>query len=397
MGVLMLGAGLQGTLIAVRATLEGFPPAVTGLVMSCYYAGFLGGTIAAPHFVRQVGHVRVFAAFTAIAAATILLQSEFVNPVFWGAMRGVSGLCFAGIYVVAESWLNDRASSANRGALLALYMAILYVGLGTSQFLLILADPRTPSLFMLVAVLIGLAVVPMALTVQRTPEVNLPRRVRYRDLYRNTPLGVVAVAISGMTSAIMFSIGPVYARLSGFGARGVAAFMGVSILAAVVTQLPLGRLSDRTDRRTVIAFVCLLGVVVATSLAFVEEMPRPLFLALAALFGGLSLTLYSLAISHVNDKLESAQMVDASSALILLNGAGAAIGPALAGGLIAAYGPPAYFATLAAILGMLTVFDVWRKFQRKPVPAAQKGPFISAQPQASTGRIVAAAARPDAD
>jgi MFS family permease len=301
-------------------------------------------------------------------------------------------VCFACIYVVAESWLNGRATSANRGALLALYMAILYVGLGASQFLLILASPRTPLLFMLVSVLIALSVVPMALTVQRTPAITVPRRVRYRDLYRNTPLGVVAVAISGMTSAIIFAIGPVYARLSGFNARGVAAFMGVSILAAVVTQLPLGRLSDRTDRRTVIAFVCLLATVVAASIAFFGRMPRPLFLVLAALFGGLCLTLYSLAISHVNDKLETAQMVDASSALILLNGAGAAIGPALAGSLMAAYGPSAYFATLATILGMLTVYDVWRKFQRRPVPVEQKGPFISAQPQASTGQIVAAAA-----
>lgn len=393
MGVLMLGGGLQGTLLGVRATLEGFSAPVIGIVMSCYYVGYLAGTMASPHLVRQVGHVRVFAAFTAVASVTILLQSMFLDPIFWGLMRLGSGICFAGIYVVAESWLNERASRANRGELLAVYMVILYIGLGASQFLFILADARTSSLFILVSVLISLAVVPMALMVQRTPDIVVPARVRYRDLYRNSPLGVVAVTLSGMVSAILFSIGPVYARLLGFGPQGVASFMGVSILAAVITQLPIGRLSDRVDRRTVIGMVCLFSTIVAALLASVgDSLPRPAFLALSAIFGGLALTLYSLAISHVNDHLEPAQMVDSSSALIMLNGFGAVAGPMLAGSLMAAYGPSAYFAMLAALMGLLTIYDVWRKLRRKPVAADQKGPFISAQPQA-VGQIVAAAAR----
>lgn len=394
MGVLMLGGGLQGTLLGVRATLEGFSAPVIGIVMSCYYVGYLAGTMASPHLVRQVGHVRVFAAFTAVASVTILLQSMFLDPIFWGLMRLGSGICFAGIYVVAESWLNERASRANRGELLAVYMVILYIGLGASQFLFILADARTASLFILVSVLISLAVVPMALMVQRTPDIVVPARVRYRDLYRNSPLGVVAVTLSGMVSAILFSIGPVYARLLGFGPQGVASFMGVSILAAVITQLPIGRLSDRVDRRTVIGMVCLFSTIVAALLASVgDSLPRPAFLALSAIFGGLALTLYSLAISHVNDHLEAAQMVDSSSALIMLNGFGAVAGPVLAGSLIAAYGPPAYFTMLAGLMGALTIYDVWRKLRRKPVAVDQKGPFISAQPQAIAGRIVAAAAQ----
>jgi MFS family permease len=394
MGVLMLGAGLQGTLLGVRATIEGFPAPVIGIVMSCYYVGYLAGTIASPHLVRQVGHVRVFVALTAVASVTILLQSMFVDAVFWGLMRLGTGICFAGIYVVAESWLNERASKANRGALLAVYMVILYVGLGASQFLFMLADARAHSLFILVSVLISLAVVPMALTVQRTPDIAVPKRLRYRDLYRNSPLGVVAVTISGMVSAILFSIGPVYARLLGFGPQGVASFMGVSILAAVVTQLPIGRLSDRVDRRTVIGMVCLLSTIVAALLASAGGgLPRPAFLALSAIFGGLALTLYSLAISHVNDHLEPAQLVDSSSALIMLNGFGAVAGPMLAGSLLAAYGPPAYFTMLATLMGLLTIYDVWRKLRRSPVAADQKGPFLSAQPQAIAGRIVAAAAQ----
>lgn len=389
MGVLMLGAGLQGTLLALRATLEGFPTTVTGMVMSCYYVGYLLGTIAAPRLLRQIGHIRVFAALAAVASVAALVQALFVNPFAWGAMRLTTGLCFAGIYVVAESWLNDRASRANRGRLLAVYMLVLYVGLGAAQFLLIVSNPSTPAPFMLVSALICLAMVPIVVSARQAPEPAVPRKVRYRDLYRNSPLGVVAVAVSGLISAIIFSMGPVYARLSGMGTTGVATFMGLSILAAVLTQYPIGRLSDRIDRRTVIAGVCTLATVLAGSIAVFSAMPRALFLTLSALFSGFVLTLYSLAISHVNDKLEPAQTVAASSALLRLNGAAAAIGPVLAGSLMAAFGPPAYFATLATLTGALTVYDLWRKSRRRPVPSAQKGPFINVQPEGMTGQIAA--------
>ena len=387
----MLGAGLQGTLLGLRATLEGFPTPITGIIMSCYYVGYLVGTAAAPRMLRQIGHIRVFAALAAGASASILVQAAFVQPFVWAAMRLISGVCFAGIYVVAESWLNDRASRTNRGRLLAVYMLVLYVGLGAAQFLLILANPSTPTPFMLVSALISLSMVPIVVSAQHTPEPAVPRKVRYRDLYRNSPLGVVAVSVSGMISAIVFSMGPVYGRLSGLGNSGIATFMAVSILAAVLTQYPVGRLSDRMDRRTVIAVVCALATIVAGSIAAVGVMPRAIFLLLAALFSGSALTLYSLAVSHVNDKLEPAQMVAASSALLRLNGGAAAIGPVLAGSLIAAFGPPAYFMTLATLTGGLTIYDLWRKSRRKAVPLTQKGPFISAQPQGMTGQIVTSA------
>ena len=382
MGVLMLGAGLQSTLLGLRATLEGFPTPVTGAIMSCYYLGYLLGTIAAPRMLRQIGHIRVFAALAAVASAAALVQALFVNPFAWGAMRATSGLCFAGIYVVAESWLNDRATRANRGRLFALYMLILYVGLGAAQFLLILSDPRTPAPFMLVSVLISLAMVPIVVSAQRVPNHEMPRNVRLRELYGNSPLGVVAVTVSGLISAIIFSMGPVYARLSGLDTTGVATFMAVSILAAVATQYPVGRLSDRMDRRTVIAGVCMLAMLVAASIVAFPAMPHAAFLALAGLFSGFALTLYSLSVSHVNDKLEPAQMVASSSTLLLLNGGAAAIGPMLAGSLMTAFGPRAYFATLAGLSGTLAVFDLWRKARRRPVPPSQKGPFIRAQPRA---------------
>ena len=393
MGVLMLGAGLQSTLLGLRATLEGFPTPVTGVIMSCYYVGYLLGTIAAPRLLRQIGHIRVFAALAAVASAATLVQALFVDPFAWAAMRLTTGLCFAGIYVVAESWLNDRASRANRGRLLAVYMLVLYIGLGSAQFLLIVSKPNTPAPFMLVSALICLAMVPIVISARQAPEPAVPRKVRYRDLYRNSPLGVVAVAVSGLISAIIFSMGPVYARLSGMGTSAVATFMALSILAAVLTQYPIGRLSDRIDRRTVIAGVCTLATALAGSIAVFGAMPRALFLTLSALFSGVVLTLYSLAISHVNDKLEPAQTVAASSALLRLNGAAAALGPVLAGSLIAAFGPSAYFATLATLTGALTIYDLWRKSRRRPVPSAQIAAGLDQRPDRPAAAAPAGAQR----
>jgi MFS family permease len=388
MGVLMLGAGLQGTLLGLRATLEGFPTPLIGVIMSCYYVGYLLGTFGAPRLVRKVGHIRVFAALAAVASAAILVQGSFVNAVPWALMRLVSGVCFAGIYVVAESWLNAGASRSNRGTLLATYMLVLYIGLGSAQFLLVVANPSTSTPFMLVSVLISLAMVPIVVSSHHSPETTVPLKVRYRDLYKNSPLGVVAVTVSGMISSTIFSMGPVYARLSGLGTSGVATFMAVSILAAVLTQYPVGRLSDRMDRRTVIAIVCTIATLAAGSIVIFPHMPHGVFLTVTAIFSGFVLTLYSLAVSHVNDKLEPGQMVAASSALLSLNGTAAAVGPILAGSLIAALGPQAYFETLATLTGALTIYDLWRKTRRSAVPAAQKGPFITAQPQGMSGQIL---------
>ncbi len=394
MGILMLGAGLTSTEISLRATLEGFSAPVTGVVMSCYYVGYLLGTTSAPQLVNRVGHIRVFAAMAALASAAVLVQGLYVSPFTWGLLRGVSGLCFAGIYIVAESWLNNRASRATRGTLLAIYMVVLYIGIGSAQFLLIPADPYTDRPFMLAAVMISLAMVPILVAAHRAPEIALPRKVRYRELYRDSPLGVVAVTVSGMITASVYSMGPVYAQRSGLGTTGVATFMGISILAAVLGQYPVGLLSDRLDRRTVVAVVCIVSTLSAAALVAFPAMPRELFFALAGLFSAMSFTLYSLGVSHVNDQLEPAQMVAASSALLRLNGLGAAVSPVLLGALIAHFATGAYFGALAGLTGLLALFDLWRKRYSEPVPADLKGAYIAAGPQGLATRIAAGSLTP---
>ena len=196
----MLGAGLLSTLLGVRATIEEFPTTVTGIIMSCYYVGYLIGTRLAPQLLKRVGPVRVFATLAALASVAVLVHASWVHPGPWALMRFISGVCFAGIYVVAESWLNHRATSGNRGRLLAIYMLVLYVGLGSAQFLLVLSSPQSAQPFMLVSALISVAMVPIVASAEEVAEAPLPQRVRFRDLYRDSPTGVVAVAISGMIS-----------------------------------------------------------------------------------------------------------------------------------------------------------------------------------------------------
>jgi MFS family permease len=388
MGMLMLGGGLQGTLLSVRASHEGFATIVIGVVMSCYYVGYIGGSLGTPRLIQRVGHIRVFAALTAVASVTILLQAVYVAPLPWALLRLTTGFCFAGIYVVAESWLNDRASNENRGSLLAVYMMVLYVGLGAGQFLLNVADPAGPLLFIIISVTISLAVVPMTLSVQHAPQHALPHRIGWRELFHASPLGVVGVVLSGMVTSSMFSMGPVYAHLIGLTASSIAAFMGCGILATVVVQLPIGRWSDRVDRRTVLVTICLLACASAALSAVFGHRSEPLLFALMACFGGIALTLYSLSVSHINDQLQSHQMVGASGTVMLLNGAGSISGPFLVATLMQSFGPASYFTYLAALTGVLATYGLYRKARRAPVPAEHKGPFVIAQPQAVSGEMI---------
>ena len=211
MALLMLGAGLQGTLVGLRASLEGFPTLLAGIMLAAYYLGYMAGSVVTPGLVNSVGHVRVFAALTSLASVLILLQGVFVAPLPWTLVRILFGFCFAGIYVVAESWLNGRVDNEHRGLLLSIYMLVCYGGLGLGQLLLNVADPRSTLLFILVSILISVAMVPMALTSSSAPEITVPVRVGPRDLFRRSPLGVVGVAVAGAVSGCLFSLGAIYA------------------------------------------------------------------------------------------------------------------------------------------------------------------------------------------
>ncbi len=394
MALLTLGAGLQATLLGVRATLEGLSTFVTGAVMAAYYVGFVIGSVAAPALVKRVGHIRVFSALTATAAATILVHGVFVGAWQWGVLRAVSGVCFAGIYVVAESWLNDRADQRSRGVLLATYMFVIYVGLGAGQLLLNLADPGGYELFILIGVLISLAVVPMALTAQRAPEFALPRRVSFRKLLAISPLGAVGALFTGATAGTLFSLGPVYAASSALGTAAVSTFMACSILPAVVLQLPLGRLSDRVDRRNVLIAISISAAIAAAAASRIGATSPAFFLVVAA-YGGLSLTTYAVCLAHVNDHLQPAQMVAASATVLLANGVGSVLGPVIVSAAMQLAGSGAFFVCIVAMHSTFALYAAWRKRRTDAVPGPEKVRFVSAPPQvAPTGRLAAPDAKP---
>jgi MFS family permease len=384
MALLMLGAGLQGTLIGLRASLEGFPTLLAGAILAAYYFGYMGGSLMTPALVSSVGHVRVFAALTALASVLILLQGVFVAPLPWALLRIASGFCFAGIYVVAESWLNDRVGNENRGLLLALYMLVCYAGLGLGQLLLNLSDPRGTVLFILVSVLISVAMVPMALTAGPAPEFSVPARVRLRDLYRRSPLGVVGVAISGSVSGCLFSLGAIYSGGKGFSTLEVSLFMAAAILAACVTQLPVGRLSDRVDRRRVVAAACLLAALGAIGAWWLADISSVGFFAMVAVYGGMSLTLYSLCVAHVNDQVPAQEMVGASSTLILLNGAGAFVAPIVVAAIMTVAGNDAFLPLLAGLHLSLAGYALYRMSRRGPLPESHKSPYLGTPPGTSS-------------
>jgi MFS family permease len=393
MALLTLGAGLQATLLGVRATLEGLPTFVTGAVLASYYLGFVVGSVAAPRLVRRVGHIRVFAALTATAAATILVQGVYFGAWTWAVLRAVSGVCFAGIYVVAESWLNDRAEQSSRGVLLASYMAVVYVGLGAGQFLLNLADPRGSELFIVIGILISLAVVPMALTAQRAPDFAVPRRVSFRKLLAISPLGAVGALFTGATSGTLFSLGPVYAARSGFDTAAVAAFMASGILPAIALQLPLGRLSDRVDRRNVLMAISI-GAAAAAAAALQLGSASSALFAAVAVYGGLSLTAYAVCLAHVNDHLHPTQMVAASATVLLANGIGSAVGPVFVSAAMQLAGPAAFFGSVIVLHATFALYIAWRKHKADAVPSLEKARFVSAPPQvAPTGRLAAPEAK----
>ncbi len=298
----MLGDGLQGTLLAVRADQEGFSTTVTGIIMSSFYLGFLSGSIMTPKIMIQVGHIRTFAALAALASATILVHAVFIQIPVWIGLRLISGFCFAGLYVVAESWLNDRATNQNRGQLLSMYMVVTYVGVGIGQLFLNLADPRDYPLFVLTSVLISLAVVPLLLSASKTPKFEESVNISLKELYRTSPLGILGMFMVGLVTATFFALGPVYGQRLGLDLENISYFMASAIVGTVLLQWPIGALSDRYDRRTVLTIITLLTTVAAFLCIPASRQSLPILLLSVGLFAGLALPLYSVCIAYTNDR-----------------------------------------------------------------------------------------------
>ncbi len=375
MAFLMIANGLQGSLLGVRASIEAFPTTVTGLLMSAFYLGFLAGSMLSPKMVIRVGHVRVFAALASLASTAILIHAVIVNPVSWAMMRLVSGLCYAGLYVVAESWLNEKATNENRGQLLSVYMVISMGGMAVGQGFLNAGDPGRSDLFILVSILISLALIPMLLSVNRGPVMDAPAPISIKEVYRSSPTGVVAALANGILQGGAFSMGAVYAGLLGLPISAISLFMITLLIGGVLFQWPIGRLSDRYDRRLILTIVTF----AAAGLAFLASLAAfsfTMLLAVSFLFGGMMVPMYSVALAYANDHLKPEQMIAASGTLVLVGGIGAFLGPTLVASSMDLFGPKGFFWALSAVHAILGLFILYRMTQRSALPAEEQGSYV---------------------
>ncbi len=369
--LLMLGNGLQSSLIGLRADLEGFATATVGLVMAGYYAGFLVGSLATPQIVARVGHVRVYAGLASLASTATLAHILLVDPAAWFLFRLMTGTCLAGLYIVAESWLNGTATDAIRGRLLAIYMVVATTGLAAGQLLLTASEPGGFVLFVVASLLVSLAVVPVALVSYREPKIPGLGRIPYRLIMRTAPIGLVGAFITGAANGALLAMGAVWGARSGLPVSRIALLLTLTLLGGVFIQLPLGALSDRFSRRRIIFITTTVAAVLALLMGMLE--PSGLAAAMVIfLLGGSTFPMYSLSGSHVNDLLGPEMTVGASSAIVLANGAGSILGPLGAGIAMTALGPGGLWTTIGVIHGALAIYAAWRLLRRWDIPAPFK-------------------------
>ena len=361
MFLLMLGNGLQGTLLGVRGSIEGMSPQTMSWVMTGYFVGFLFGSQLTPNMIRRVGHVRVFAALGSLVSACLILYAAWTNPYFWFLLRIIVGFCFSGIYVVAESWLNDSSSNETRGQTLSAYLIVQMMGIVLAQAVLNFADPSGYMLFIIISVVVSLSFAPILLSVSPAPQFQTSKRMTLSQLWSISPLGVVGQFFLGAIFAALFGMASVYGTERGLTVKDISLFVASISFGGMILQYPIGWVSDRMDRRVLIFIVCSIG----TFFSFAANLSDSFIwlLIVAFIIGGVSNPLYSLYIAYTNDYLEHDDMASASGGLIFLTGIGAIFGPSIVGWLLDAYGAASYFWFIGSVMAIMGSYALYRMTQ----------------------------------
>ncbi len=372
--LLLVGNGLLGTLVAVRGTEAGFSDAFLGMLGSGYFAGYLVGSILAPSLIVRVGHIRAFAFFAAAIAGIALLHGLFVSPTTWVALRVLAGAAIVSLYTLVESWLNDQTPRPLRGRIFAIYMVVTQLSLALAQQILRLESGDSLTLFALSALCVCMAVMPVTATRLTQPAPRRASKFSLLKILRSAPVAAVSALLTGMAMGAFWSMGPVYASRAGYGGDWIALFMSAGILGGAVLQWPLGVLSDRLDRRTALAIAAALAALSALPL-LAGGLGETATIATIALFGGFAFAIYPMVVAHLVDHLSADDIVAGSSAVLLLHGVGAAVGPLAVGLLMAPLGSSALAVHFVATYTVLALI-AWLATTRYPEKIAEHARFV---------------------
>lgn len=380
--LLMIGNGLQGTLLGVRGNIEGFDPALLSYVISAYFIGFLGGSKMAPGLIRRVGHVRVFAAMASMISAAFILYAAAPNLIAWAFLRLMVGFCFSCVYVVAESWLNDASDNEHRGQALSLYVIVQMLGIVTAQGILSLGDPAGYGLFVLISVLVSISFAPILLSVSPAPVYQATKGMTLRELFNVSPLGFVGSFAIGAAFSALFGMSSVYGTEVGFTLDQIAIFVASIYVGGMILQYPIGWMSDRMDRRLLIVGVtatacaaCLGAIAVGDSFY--------IGLGMAFLIGGMVNPLYSLLIAHANDYLDHEDMAAAAAGLVFVGGVGAIGGPVIVGQMMSILGAWAFYLYVLITMGSVSLYGIWRMTRRAATPVDETASYAAVSPRSS--------------
>ncbi len=363
MFMLMVGNGLQGTLLGLRGEVEGFSTFSLSIVMSGYFMGFLFSSRFTPELIRRVGHVRVFAALGSMVSAVLISYPILLDPWAWTVGRVIIGFCFCGLYITAESWLNDASSNENRGKSLSLYMIVQMAGIVFAQWIVSQGDISGYTLFIIPSILVSLAFAPVLLSVKPMPAFDTTKPMKIKDLIAASPLACVGMFMLGGVFSAQFGMSAVYGSRVGLTVSEISLFVSSIYIAALVLQYPIGWISDRMDRRALIIWVSLLGAAGSMIAFFLSDSYVAIVIS-GAIVGGTSNPLYALLIAYANDYLEREDMASASGGLLFINGVGAIAGPLTVGFMMDQIGDNGFWLYTAVLMFAVGAYGLYRATQR---------------------------------
>ena len=378
--ILMVAHGFQGNLLGVRSVIEEFNFLATGSIMSGYFVGYFIGANSIPNLVSRVGHIRVFAALASMASLSILIHAVFVNPIIWTMARFITGFALVGIFIVMESWLNDRANNRTRGQLLSVYMFITLIGISLGSLLLNFSSPDKYEPFILISLLLSFALIPILLTKRKAPKFKKQGFINIKGLFKTSPLATVSMFCTGLIHSALFSLGAVYAAKMNFTIFEISLLLFIITVCGGLFQWPIGYFSDKSDRRLIIIICTFVAAVFAflaiyvsgaslenMYLAISADRNKILFFLFFGIYAGMAIPLFTLNLAYVNDYMEKAKFVSAGAGMQIIFGLGAMMGPFLCSTLMSAFGTNGFFIYLLIFHLIIGLFGLYRITRREAV------------------------------